>query len=510
MKILSPKQIKKLDAHTIEQEPIKSIDLMERASKVFCQWFMSQFPNSDTPLFIFCGVGNNGGDGLAIARLLHKQFYKVEVYQLKVSKKITDEYKLNLKRLNSIKDIKIHSIKNDDQFPILPEKGIIVDAIFGSGLNRAVTGYWAKLIEHLNRKELPTVAVDIPSGLFADQHSAGNLILADYTFSFEFPKLAFLLPENQDAVGHWAYSSIQLSQSFIENIACVNHYIDHTFVKSIQVKKREKFSHKGTFGHCLIIGGKYGSVGAITLATKAALRSGVGLVTVHAPACANIILQTSAPEAMVSIDSDSSVVSKIPNATKFNAVGMGCGMGRNMNTRPALYFFLAKYKKPLVLDADALNIISLDEKYLKHVPKRSILTPHPKEFERLFGETNNHFERLNLLRQKAIEHEIYIILKGAHTCIATPEGECYFNSTGNAGMASGGSGDVLTGLLTGLLAQGYSPFETCVLGIYLHGLAGDVAAKKMGQEAMIAGDIIDSFGEAFRLLGTSSGDGVMG
>jgi len=498
MKILAAEQIRELDAFTIENEPIASIDLMERAAQTFVNWFIRQFPDTDHLVHIFCGPGNNGGDGLVAARLLQQHFYNVTVWFCKISDQPSKDFQTNWERLPRRTELQVHIIEKENSLPDLPKDALIVDAIFGSGLNRPVEGYWAKLIEHLNAQGASRVAIDVPSGLFADQPSTGVTIHANYTFSFELPKLAFLFPENQQSVGEWRVESIGLHQDFIAKTETPFHYIDENYAKKL-LHKRQKYNHKGTFGHALLIMGSYGKVGAAILASCACLRSGVGLVSIHAPKCAYPILQMSIPEAMVSVDRHEFYLSEIPNLEPYKAIGVGCGLDQRKTSASALEELLRESPVPLVLDADALNMIAA-RNWLEKIPKNSILTPHPKEFERLFGVTPNSFEQNKLQRQKAQELGIYIILKRAHTCIACPDGTCYFNATGNPGMATGGSGDVLTGIITGLFAQGYSPFAASILGVYLHGLAGDMAAAELEQEALIAGDIIQHLGQAFRKL----------
>lgn len=500
MKIFSAKQIRKWDNFTIQQEPISSIDLMERASRTFMQWFIEKFPNPLKPISIFCGQGNNGGDGLAIARILQEHFYEVEIFICKIGNSSSPDFSENLKRLPAFQNIQIHQVEKNNTFPNLENHGILIDAIFGSGLNRPVEGYWGELLTHLNQQNQTIVSVDIPSGVFADQPTEGISIYADFTFSFQTPKLAFLFPENENRVGEWEYNSIKLHPGFLEKTATDFYYLEKKDVQDF-LKTRKKYAHKGTFGHALIIAGSYGKVGAAILATKAALRTGAGLVSIHAPKCAYEILQISTPEAMVSIDKNDLYFSQIDEVEKYKVIGIGPGVGTEKITEEALKVFLEKIKTPIVIDADALNLIAKNKNWLALIPHNSILTPHPKEFERLFGKTKNNFERNDLQRDFSKKYNIYIVLKGAHTCISTPEGKCYFNSTGNPGMATGGSGDVLTGILTSLLSQGYNSLETSVLGVFLHGLAGDVTlSDSVSLESLIASDLIENIGKAFSVL----------
>ncbi|RME05768.1 MAG: NAD(P)H-hydrate dehydratase, partial [Bacteroidetes bacterium] len=385
-------------------------------------------------------------------------------------------------------------------FPVLPKGVIVIDAIFGSGLNRPVEGYWAELINWLNGQPVTRVSVDIPSGMFADAPTTGAAVKAHYTFAFEVPKLGFLFPENNEFVGNWTCESIGLHPDFIASLETPWHFVTQEMVRSM-LHQRRKYAHKGTFGHALLVAGSYGKVGAGILAARACLRSGAGLVTIHAPSCAYQILQIAFPEAMVMVDEGELFIRQSRfDFSRYSAVGIGPGIGTADATALALRAMLEQADHPLVLDADALNLLAKHPEFWEHVPENSILTPHPKEFERLFGKTSDSFERNALQREMARKHKVFIVLKGAYTCTSTPEGICYFNSTGNPGMATGGSGDVLTGMLTGLLAQGYSPFETCVLGVYLHGLAGDLAAEELQQEALLASDIISHIGRAFLKL----------
>ena len=500
MKILSPAQIRALDAYTIKNEPIKSIDLMERAALAFVKWFIQQFPDTERmPIKIFCGTGNNGGDGLAVARLLNRKFYGVEVYVCNISSKRSEDFEKNLKRIPRRRGLPVFTIEEGNALPLFEAEAILIDAIFGSGLNRPINGYWATLIERINTLPNTVVSIDIPSGLYAHQVTEGISINADYTLSFELPKLAFFFPENQDRVGQCFIQPIGLHPTFIEKTNTPYHLVNKKLAKSL-LKKRQKFDHKGTYGHALLIMGSHGKIGAAVLATNSCLRSGAGLVSVHSPKCGYSILQISCPEAMVSLDQNDYNISSIPDLSPFRAIGIGCGLDQKEVTKQALFELIEKTTIPLVIDADALNILVRFPSQLHKIPPNSILTPHPKEFERLFGKTDNDFERNALQVKKAKELQSIIILKGANTCIATPDENCYFNATGNPGMATGGSGDVLTGLLTGLIAQGYSSKDASILGVYLHGLAGDLAAEELSQAALIAGDLIGFFGKAYKQL----------
>lgn len=495
MKILPSKQLKEADLYTIREEPITSLELMERASRAFVHWFVQRFPRTDLPLLIFAGAGNNGGDGLAIARLLHAAFYEVSVFLCQTAPSYSADCKENLNRLPAHGAIEVHTIATNSPFPVLPQEGILIDALWGTGLNRPLGGYWAELVIHLSDFKGIKVAVDIPSGMCADAPSEEPFFRADFTCTFELPKLAFFFPENASGCGHWDIVKIGLHPDFLESVSTIHYYNTRSEVMPLR-KVRNRFGHKGQYGHGMLICGNKGMAGAAILAARACLRSGVGLLTVHSAAENRIPIQCAVPEAMFDADSNPACWSETPLIPRINAIGVGSGIGQAEETIRALEALLHTVVVPLVIDADALNIIA-SQHWQNAIPKGSILTPHPGEFERLFGKTRHSFERLELLRAKAMALHAVILLKGAFTIVALPDGTCHFNSTGNPGMATAGSGDVLTGILTALLAQGYSPEEAAILGVWVHGMAGDLAVHLCGEEGLVASDIIEHIGNAF-------------
>ena len=500
MKILSAAEIRLWDQYTIENEPIHSIDLMERAAARCTNWLLQQYP--DGPSFaIFCGKGNNGGDGLAIARMLMENSYPVAIYILEFGHKGTEDFQTNLARLHKLPKADIHFVQTSEQFHPFSAGQIIIDALLGSGINRHLEGVTAQLVQHINASGCPIISIDIPSGLFSDQSTNGAVtIIADHTLSFQCYKPAFLFAENALAAGEIHLLDIGLAPDFPDNITVPFELLDDSFIHAIY-RPRKKFAHKGTYGHALLIAGSYGKMGAAVLSARSCLRSGVGLVTCHIPHSGYAILQQCVPEAMVFTDFNSSFITKVEDDyNKYAAIGIGPGIGTAIETIQLLSEVVSLYQRPLVLDADALNAMALQKNLLPLIPPGSILTPHPKEFERLFGSVANDFERITLAGQKAIELNCIIVVKGHHSFIAVPDGRGYFNTTGNPGMATGGSGDVLTGLITGLLAQGYTSAEAAILGVYLHGRAGDIAARECSMEALIAGDIIHSLGKAFQSI----------
>ena len=496
MKILNAAEIRLWDQFTIEHEPVASVNLMERAATACVEWIKEKNLLSH-PFTIFCGKGNNGGDGLAIARLLTESYCNVQVFILEFGHKGTDDFQANLELLHQSR-VDIRFIQSEENFHQFKPGEIIIDALFGSGLNRPLEGVTAKLVSHLNHSGCRIISIDIPSGLSADQSSKENIaVKANDTLSFQCYKPAFLVAENSLYTGNVHILDIGLHPDFYNSLITQNELTDGTIAGSIY-KPRNNFSHKGNFGHALLVAGSYGKMGAAVLSAKACLKIGAGLLTVHIPKSGYDILQTSLPEAMVMTDFNSSFVTKIEDdLLKYDAIGIGPGIGTASETKTLVHELFHSYSKPVVIDADALNIISSQKDLLKLIPAGSVLTPHPKEFERLFGPSKNDFERIQLASEKAKELNCIIILKGHHSFIVSPDTKGFFNNTGNAGMATAGSGDVLTGILIGLIAQNYSSIEAAILGVYIHGLAGDYAAGKESMEAMIAGDIINNLGNAF-------------
>ena len=494
--ILNTAQIKQLDQNTIDQEPITSIDLMERACKAFTEWFVQRYRNS-CKVGIICGTGNNGGDGLGIARLLVENQYQVKVWIIRDEARETTDFKASFERTNG--NVGITEILTSDGVPSFEGCHILIDAIFGSGLSRPVQGLYESVIQKFNEAKAIKIAVDIPSGLRADQPSTGEIIMAHRTLSFQLPKLAFLLPQNYPFVGEWTILDIGLNKQFLLQADPNYFLVERTDAVNI-LRPRTRFSHKGNFGHALLIAGSRGKMGASILSSRAALRSGVGLLTVHVPKTGNDILQGAVPEAMTSIDTHENYFSSIPDTLNYSAIGIGPGIGKDPKTVAAFHELMKAYHKPMVIDADALNILAANRELITCIHPESILTPHPKEFERLVGTWMNDFERLEKLQKLSLSTKSAVILKGAFTSIALPNGKVYFNSTGNPGMATGGSGDVLTGILTGLMAQGYSFDEAAILGVYLHGLAGDLAIQELDMNSLIASDLIDFLPKAFRNL----------
>jgi ADP-dependent NAD(P)H-hydrate dehydratase / NAD(P)H-hydrate epimerase len=505
MKIFSASQIRSWDAYTIEHEPIASLDLMERAASVFTRWLMELYPDTSRPIVVIAGTGNNGGDGLAVARMLDRAQYAAKVVVCDFDGRRSADFESQLDTISARSPVypAIASTPSEAMAwlrEVATPDTILVDALFGSGLNRPLVGDWAALVQQINALEREVVAIDLPSGLMADAPTPGDVVMhATRTFGFQTPKLAFFFPENAAFVGAWSFDSIGLHPTFAHNTATHFHYLQLETVQQWW-KPRGKFAHKGTFGHALLIAGSWGKTGAAVLAARACLRSGTGLLTVHVPRCGQLILQITTPEAMVSADDKAKNWSSMPELDACTAVGVGPGIGRSVVTTGVMEQLLQKVTVPMVLDADALNILAEHPEWWPMVPANTILTPHPKEFERLFGKTPDSFTRNTLQREMAVRHQVIIVFKGAHTAITLPDGRCFFNSTGNPGMATGGSGDVLTGIITGLLAQQYPPEIAALLGVYWHGLAGDCAAATVSETCLIASDLVDGMRGGARVL----------
>ena len=500
MKIFNTHQIKEWDSYTIQQEPIQSIGLMERAAKACFKKIIS-FGQIKNRYVVLCGKGNNGGDGLAIARMLIESEHETSVYILETSNHPSADFAQNLDRLKQ-KTKAIFIIKDKKDFPLLQTNEVLIDALVGSGLKMQPEGLLLELIHHINQSGCKTISIDIPSGMFMDELSnIKSCINATYTLTFQCMKKSLLLSQHLHAVGNVAILDIGLSKEYYHQTDTIFSYTDNNIIKNLY-RPRNSSGHKGTYGHALLIAGSFGKMGAASLCTTAALRAGAGLATAHVPTYGVNIIQTVIPEAMVRSDCNEQFITNLPDQLEiFDAIGIGPGIGTNQQTIATLHALLQKIKCTLVLDADALNCIGLEKKLLDDLPENCILTPHPKEFDRLFGPSTDELNRIERALEFAKRYQIIIVLKGHHTLIALPNGKGIFNSTGNAGMATAGSGDVLTGILAGLLANKYSPEQATVLGVYLHGLAGDIAAQVHSLESMIAGDITLQLGKAFNTIG---------
>lgn len=500
MKILSAQQIRSADLYTIDNEPISSVDLMERASAAFVDQLLTIYP-AQKNFTVVCGPGNNGGDGLVVARLLYEQNKEVRVIFIKFTEHTSDDFQINEKRLSSL-GVTIELVRDVDHFQIKDKSSIIIDAIFGTGLSRPAEALPGAVISKINTLENKVIALDMPSGLFADANEENpmtHVINADVTISFQAPKLCFMLPETARFIGEWFVIDIGLSSTFIDSLPS-NYSLFTRSNASVMIRSRDPFAHKGNFGHALLIAGSIGKIGAAVLSSRACLRTGVGLLTVNVPKCGYEIIQEAVPEAIAEPSMGIEYISGDIDASAYNSIGLGPGISKEKETESFISALLEKTTCPLVLDADGLNLLAKNQRWFEHLEGKTILTPHPKEFDRLFGPSESTFQRIQKQREASKKYNIIIVLKGHHTSVSNAEGAVYFNTTGNPGMATAGSGDVLTGIILALTCQGYSLFNAARLGVFLHGLAGDLALGKQSVETMIASDIIDALPGAFKEL----------
>lgn len=495
MKLFSAEQIYAADKFTIEKQKITTDELMERSAVQIFKWMHLRMQGAPVKIHLFCGIGNNGGDGIALARHLQEHGYNIVVYVVNYSTKRSKDFLINLDRL---KDRKIwpNFMDSDCEFPEIGVDDIIVDAIFGIGLNRAPADWVGKLIAHLHTSKAFILSVDIPSGMYSDRvpKEKDAVVKANFVLSFQTPKLVFFLPETGIFVDQWEVLDIGLDVEFL-----TKEETDYTLIGKNEVLPmyipRRKFSHKGTYGHALIIGGSYGKIGAVKLASMAALKIGSGLVTSYVPTCGYDILQTALPEAMV-LTEGKTTISKIDFDITPTVIGLGMGMGIAPETIKGFAAFLKTNTLPLVIDADGLNILALQRELCSYLPKHSVLTPHPGELERLIGKWKDDFDKLDKVKAFSTEFDCIVIIKGSHT-ITVYQDKGFVNTTGNPGMATAGCGDVLTGIVTGLIAQGYEPVHAAIFGVYLHGKSADLRIEFTGYQSLIASDVSEGLAAAY-------------
>ncbi len=491
MKILIDKQIHEADRATTEREPIAPLDLMERASEEIARW-IGENVEPEHRLVFCCGKGNNGGDGLAVARMLHNAGFDCVVFFGADYNGVSPEMHANIERLPE--GVEVYDITAEQ--PEIEADAVIIDALLGTGVEGDVREPLLGIIMWINGLPNRVISIDVPSGMATEWGNGGKTIVrAETTLTLEFPKLALLLPEAGECAGNVVVLPIGLDGKFIEETKSPYYYITEESVAGM-CKPRVKYSHKGTYGHALLVCGSQPMMGAAILAAGGALRSGCGLVTAHIPKEERFAMQANWPSAMLDFDT-ADCFSEVPeNLERFSAIGAGCGLGKDEKTVDALGNLLseASVKRiPMLLDADALNIIATNPHLLKLIPAGSVLTPHPGELRRLIGEWTDDREKLSKTLELACKTDCVIIVKGAYSTVCIPDGRILFNSTGTPGMAKGGSGDVLAGYITGLMARGYTAEESAVIGVYAHGKAGEKAAEYYGGEAMNSADLTEFF-----------------
>ncbi|MDO6597996.1 NAD(P)H-hydrate dehydratase [Oceanihabitans sp. 2_MG-2023] len=497
MKIFSKEQIYEGDKLTAEKQGINSTDLMERAATQIFNWMHMRMQGAQVPIHVFCGIGNNGGDGLVLARHLITHGYNVKMYVINCSDTRSKDFLINYDRIKNVTKSWPILMTNSDELPEIHSDDIIVDAIFGIGLNRPVVDWVKVLFQHFKASKAFTLSIDLPSGMFPDKvpDNENDVVWANYTLSFQTPKLIFFLPETEKYTVQWEVLDIGIDPEFLHTTDTVYELIGKMEMLPLY-KPRKKYSNKGTYGHALIVGGSYGKIGAVTLASRAALSSGVGLVTTYIPKCGYTVLQSSFPEAMVITDTNEEIITNIKFEIKPNVIAFGVGVGTATKTITAFENFLKANKTPLVIDADGINILAKKKALLKLLPELTVLTPHPKELERLVGVWKDDFDKLEKAKALSKKYNLIIVIKGANT-ITVFQDKGYVNTTGNPGLATAGTGDVLTGIITGLIAQGYESLSATLFGIYLHGKSADIAIEDYGYQSLIASHVIETIGEAY-------------
>ena len=516
MKILSAAQLKLADAYTIEHEPVSSTNLMERASRAVADKIRARW-SASTPVKIFAGPGNNGGDALAIARMLSESNYKVFVYLFNTSDSLSPDCQINKQRLLDFQTMKssmlgscnVELTEVTSQFkpPKLDEGDLVVDGLFGTGLSRPLNGGFASVVKYINASPATVVSIDVPSGLMCEDNTynvMNHIVKADVTYTIQYPKLAFFFSENEQYVGEWEVLDIGIIDPCNDETKTPYHFTKREDIRAM-LKTRSRFDHKGSVGHALLIAGKKGMAGAAILSARACMRGGAGKLTVRTPESNVRIMQTAVPEAVLNIDVDPNCFSQSFDTSDYDAMAIGPGIGTSSYTVQAFIEQVSMSKCPMVIDADALNILGSHRGWISQLPRRCILTPHKKELFGLISTTRNSYEELERTRELCVRQQIYIVIKGAYSAVVTPEGNVFFNSTGNPGMATAGAGDVLTGIILALLAQSYVPEAAARLGVYLHGLAGDLAADDLCYEGLISSDLVDYLPKAFRALRNSQG-----
>lgn len=493
MKIFNAEILRQIDKLTIEKQGITSLELMEKAALQVFLWLVHHFTEKKTTYYIFCGVGNNGGDGLVIARMLKQNYFDVHVFIVPFSTNYSDDFNSNIERLKEC-NLTYEVIDRASDFPVIPDNAIIIDAIFGTGLSRDLDDRIQKFIQHLNYQKGTKISIDVPSGMFIEKKTE-IAIESDILLTFQLPKLPFYFKDNECHINEIVFLDIGLDREALNSFSTMYQYIDEQEVK-LRYKPISRISHKGTQGHVLLIGGSYGKIGSMILASRAALKSGCGLVTAYLPKCGYEIVQTAFPEAMVITDENHEYITNINFEITPKAIGIGMGLGQEFQTQKGFHEFLKSNKTPLVIDADALNILSNNKEWLTLIPENSILTPHPKELERLIGTWTDDFDRIEKVKSFSEKYNVVVVVKGSHTFIYDKE-NIFVNGSGNQALATGGSGDVLAGMIASFLAQKYSSVDAAILGVYFHGRTADLGIEEVGYEGFIASDIINYLGKVF-------------
>jgi ADP-dependent NAD(P)H-hydrate dehydratase / NAD(P)H-hydrate epimerase len=510
MWVVTAEQMQTLDRRTIQEAKVPGITLMERAGTGAMTRLIDACGSpKGKKVVILCGKGNNGGDGLVVARLLAKKGAKLKVVLMTPLKALSPDAKIMYRRLSKIIKPSLLTVNPSEEslYSLTQGADILVDALLGTGLSSIVRPPYSSAIEAMNASQAFTVAIDIPSGLDSNTGAIlGAAVQANLTVTFGSPKLGLYLGSAIDKVGTIQAIDIGIPQNFVLDLNPQIHLLSQKLVRPL-IPLRLPSSHKGTFGHAGIVGGSQGKTGALAMAGLGALRIGTGLVTVATPQSVSPILESKLLEVMTEPMPESSQhllgMEAYPGLLAFaatkSALAFGPGMGISPETTEVLRHLLPQLEVPCVLDADALNGLAPHTQIFSSLKRPPILTPHPGEMARLLGACSSkqvNEDRIGVSRQFAMEHQVILVLKGARTIIADPQGQVAICPTGNPGMASAGMGDVLTGIITGLLAQGLSGWDAARAGVYLHGLAGDLAAAAIGEPGLIAGDVLTAIPHA--------------
>ena len=488
MKILPIAAIRTWDTFTIQAQNISSWDLMERAASEVFIHIQKLFPKLPNQVLIFCGIGNNGGDGLALARLLATTDSNILVLLPTSRIKMSADAQINLDKL---KGTKVQVLTFNEATLESRNSDLVIDCLFGSGLNRPIhDGIYAEMIGYFNKLQGTKISVDLPSGMFTDtlNNPQDKITIADYTLTFQTPKRSFFFFENYLYTGEIIVVDIQLSRLYINNQISDQELVTLLYAKLL-FRKRVRNSYKKTYGNLLLVAGSE-KAGACILSSMAAVRSGLGLLTVMCDKQKHNVILTRVPEAMM-IETSLYEEPQLINLIKYDALALGPGLGISSSNEKLFKNLLHFFNAPMVIDADGISILSQNKSWLSYLPQESILTPHPGEFERLVGKTQNTLEVFQKATEFCSKYNVYLVYKNFYSVVFTPHGKKYFITAGNSGMAKGGSGDVLTGVIGSLLAQGYPAEHAAVLGTWVHATAGAKAAEIKSETGMTPTDLID-------------------
>lgn len=499
MKLFTNDEIRAIERQTLQQEAITSMTLIEHVGEAAASEISARYrPTRRT--VVFAGPGNNGADALLTAHQLSQRGFKPVVYLFNIG---GNALKPDCKKARDIlatksPEVELHIIVKTFDTPDLGPGDLVIDGLFGSGLREPLAGGFMSLVRYINESGAKVVSLDVPSGMFAEWNHQGqerNIVHATLTLAVQFPRIAFFFAENADIVGQWKLLDVGLNKEIAEKTKSNFHLIEDTEVKSL-LRKRPAFCSKADFGSALLVAGRYGMAGAAVLAAMGALRAGTGKLTVYGPQCIMPIVQNSVPEALFESDDDKLRLTSVSVEHEYSSIGIGPGLGNAEVTVGAVEALLQRSRQPLVIDADALNCIAHRPSMLKIIPRFSVLTPHAAEFDRIFGEQKSEETRLIKALEVSRHYNIMILLKGHFSKLVRPDGKVYINSSGCAAMATAGSGDVLTGIITGLIAQGYKPEVSALIGAFIHGRAGEIAAAENGTYGTVASDIAKATGRA--------------